>query len=35
MINIRYFLGGLVVKTPHFHYMGHRFDPWSGKICMP
>ena len=23
--------GGPVVKTPHFHCRGHRFDPWSGN----
>ena len=22
--------GGPVVKTPHFHCRGHRFNPWSG-----
>ena len=25
------FLADPVVKTPHFHYMGHGFDPWSGN----
>ena len=26
-----YFPGGPVVKIPHFHCMGHGFDPWSGN----
>ena len=26
----RDFPGGPVVRTPHFHCRGHRFDPWSG-----
>ena len=26
---IRDFPGGPVVKTRHFHYRGHGFDPWS------
>ena len=25
------FPGGPMVKTPHFHCRGHRFDPWSGS----
>ena len=25
------FPGGPVVKTPHFHCRGCRFDPWSGN----
>ena len=29
------FPGGPVVKIPHFHYRGHRFEPWSGKFHMP
>lgn len=24
------FLGGPVVKTPCFHYKGHRFNSWLG-----
>ena len=24
------FPGGPMVRTPHFHYKGHRFDPWLG-----
>ena len=24
-----------MVKTLHFHCRGHRFDPWSGKFCVP
>ena len=27
----RDFPGGPVVRTPHFHYRGHKFDPWSGN----
>ena len=27
----RDFPGGAVVKNPHFHYKGHRFDPWLGN----
>ena len=27
----REFLAGPVVRTLHFHFRGHRFDPWSGK----
>lgn len=22
------FPGSPVIKTPHFHFSGHRFDPW-------
>ena len=29
------FTGGLVVKAPHFHCRGHRFDPWSGNFEIP
>ena len=31
------FPGGPVVKTPHFHFRGHEFDPWSEELrsCMP
>ena len=25
------FLGGPMVKTPHFQCRGHRFGPWSGN----
>ena len=25
------FLGGPVVRTPHFHCREHGFDPWSGN----
>ena len=37
----RDFPGGPVVKTPHFHCEGHRFDDWLGiphavlRSCMP
>ena len=27
----REFLGGPVVRNPHFHCRGHRFGPWSGN----
>ena len=25
------FPGGPVIRTPHFHCRGHRFNPWSGN----
>ena len=28
------FPGGPVVKTLHFHFRRHGFDPWSGKFCL-
>ena len=28
---MREFPGGPVVRTPHFHCRGHRFNPWSGN----
>ena len=31
ILSIGDFPGGPVVKTPHFHYRGHRFNPWSGN----
>ena len=27
---LRHFPGSPVARTPCFHCMGHRFDPWSG-----
>lgn len=29
------FTSGPAVETPHFHYMGHGLNPWSGKSCTP
>ena len=35
MYSLLDFPGGPEVKTLHFHCMGHRLDPWSGKFHMP